>query len=166
MNTLNIIILTLLIYSVLAVAIYFISGENDDVLVYFGMGIAGWALLILFQIIASIQRLIKYYDKRSIFKEESTGNKYVCHLKDTDDIYCWTKGYKLVKRYAPKSEWKDLPYFDKEFIDRSKRNCDNCKHDRVCAHGGAYVKCKHDEYGTVTEFDKFEEVQKTLWKQC
>ena len=79
-------------------------------------------------------------------------------LKDSDDIYCWTEGYKLVKRYAPKSEWKDLPYFDKKFIEKSKRNCDNCKHDRECS---LYpietnIKCKHKECGTVLEFDKFE----------
>ncbi len=159
MSTLNIIILTLITYSAIAIVIYFISGEDSDVLEIFGIGIIGWILLFIINfIVMPIGDFFRYYDKRSIFKEESTGNKYVCHLKDSDDIYCWTEGYKLVKRYAPKSEWEGLPYFDKEFIEQSKRNCDNCKYDRECSREplSKNVKCKHDEWGTVTEFDKFD----------
>ena len=161
MNTLSIIILTLIVYSLLAIVIYFLLGENEDTLEFFGLGIVGWILLFVFNfIVMPIGDFIRYYNKRSIFKEESTGNKYICNLKDTEDIYYWTEGYKLLKRYAPKSEWEGMPYFDKEFVKNSKINCNHCKHDKVCDHGGAYVKCKHDEWGTIVEFDKFEKNKK------
>ena len=42
--------------------------------------------------------------------------KYICKVTDTSDIWRWSQGYKLIKRYAPKSEWKDIPYFDEKFI--------------------------------------------------
>ena len=169
MNTLNIIILTLLIYSLIAIVVYFISGENGDVLEFFGVGIIGWIILFVIDfIVMPIGNFIRYYDKRSIFKEESTGNKYICKLKDTEDIDLWTEGYKIVKRYAPKSEWKDLPYINEEVIKNSKRNCNHCKYDKECSRYPMEknIKCKHSEYGRVLEFDKFEEAQKTLWKQC
>lgn len=158
MNTLNIIIATLLIYSLIAVIIYFIAREDDDIFVYFGMGIVGWLLLVVFQIIASIQRFCRFHNKRSIFEDKNTGQKYICNLKDTEDIRLWTNGYKLIKRYAPKSEWKGLPYFDKEFVEASKRNCDNCKYNEECCRHPLkeHVKCKHDEFGLALEFNKFE----------
>lgn len=75
---------------------------------------------------------------------------------NTNDIQ-WVAGYKMIKRYASKSECFDIPDFDKAFIENSKRNCDRCKYNKKC--DGEYlesIKCKHDEYGCVLEFNKFE----------
>ena len=67
----------------------------------------------------------------------------------------------MIKRYATKDEWKDLKPFTKEQIEVVQRNCDRCKHDGSCAFDMWRVsldkiRCKHDNFGTVTEFDKFE----------
>ena len=46
-------------------------------------------------------------------------------------------------------------------ISVAQRNCDRCKHDGSCTFDMwraslDKIKCKHDNFGTVTEFDKFE----------
>ena len=88
MNTLTIIILTLMVYSLIAVIIYFITGEKDDVLEIFGMGIVGWILLFIFDfILKPIHKFFKYYNKRSIFEDEN-GNRFYCKVKYADD-FCW-----------------------------------------------------------------------------
>lgn len=95
--------------------------------------------------------LEKYHNKRSIIEIEETGEHKWCNLKDTEDIHCWHKGYKLIKRYASKDEWELLQPFDKEFILASKRNCDHCVHDgKDCLPDGK-ILCKD-----LNVFDKFE----------
>lgn len=167
METLNIIIitvlLTLLIYSLIATIVYIISGEDEKVIEAFGLGIVGLSLLGIINTIRKIKHYIKYdLEKRSIIKKVSNGALYRCKTKDTNDICHWISGYKLVKRYASKTEWSRLPDFSKEFIDKSKRNCDHCKYDKECVCNFPYdkVKCKHDEYGVVLEFDQFEKGRK------
>ena len=63
--------------------------------------------------------------------------------------------YDIVKRYATKDEWKDLTPFTKEQIEFAQRNCDRCKYNDDCKSLDT-IKCEHDDFGTVTEFDKFE----------
>lgn len=155
---LQIIILTLVVYSLIAMVVYVITGQNEDVLAMFGLGIVGIFLLGVHKLIVKIRDVFKYkVGKRSIFEEEATGKKYKCKTNDTHNV-SWVEGYKLIKRYAIKSEWCNIPDFDNEFIEHSKINCDNCKHDKECQCGYPYtkIKCKHDEYGAVLEFDKFE----------
>ena len=46
-------------------------------------------------------------------------------------------------------------------VELAQRNCDRCKHDGSCTFDMwkaslDKIKCKHDNFGTVTEFDKFE----------
>ena len=160
METLNIIIITLLIYSLITTIAYIISGENENVLIAFGLGIVGLFLLGICELIRKIRKLFKYrIGKRSIFEEDTIGGDWIkCKTKHTDDILWMPDNYKLIKRYASKSEWKGLPDFSKEFIEKSKRNCDHCKYDKECLCDFPYdkVKCKHNGYGTVIEFDKFE----------
>lgn len=137
---------------------YIISGEDEDVIVAFRLGIVGLSLLGITRIIFKIRNLFKcHIGKCSIFEEESSGNKYKCNTKDTNDIQ-WVSGYKLIRRYVAKSECVSIPDFSKSFVENSKRNCDHCKHDKGCECEYPYtkVRCKHDEFDTVLEFDKFE----------
>lgn len=151
------ILLTLIIYSLISTIIYIISGENEEVIVIFGLGIVGLTLSGVMSIIRKIYHYLKYNcEKRSIIRKVSNGALYRCKTKDTNDICHWVSGYELVKRYASKTEWIKLPDFSKEFIEQCKRNCDHCKYNDECERGKTYVKCKHDEYGVVLEFDKFE----------
>ena len=108
-----------------------------------------------------IVRLIKRWwfnhDKRSIFEDEN-GNRFYCEVKYAND-FNWH--YDMVKRYATKDEWQDLTSFTKEQIEFAQRNCHRCKHDGSCTFDMwraslDKIKCKHDNFGTVTEFDKFE----------
>lgn len=159
MDVFYIVLITLAAYSIISTLAYIISKDNEDVAIVFGLGVFGLTLWGILKVVRKIRDKFKYHiGKRSIFEEESTGNKYKCRVKDADDIRCWTEGYKMLKRYAKKSEWIDVPDFSEEFINNSKKNCDNCKHDKECACDYPYdrVKCKHDGYGTVLEFDKFE----------
>lgn len=155
MGTFEIVLWTLIIYSVISTTLYCLTKENDIVIDIFGLGIAGMALYVMLRIARTIRDKFKYHiGKRSIFEETSTGKKYKCKTKDTNDIYYWTDDYKLTKRYATKSEWVSIPDFSEDFIKNSKKNCDHCKHDKECRCTG--VKCKHDMWDTVLEFDKFE----------
>lgn len=159
MNTFYIVLITLVVYSMISTFTYIISKENDDVIIAFGLGIFGLTLCGVLKVVRKIRDKFKYHiGKRSIFEEKSTGNKYKCKVKDAEDIRCWAGGYKMIKRYATKCEWVNIPDFSDEFINNSKKNCDNCKYDKECVCDYPYitVKCKHDKYGTVLEFDKFE----------
>lgn len=156
METLNIIIATLLAYSLISTLVYIILRENETVLEAFGLGIVGLLLSGIMAVVRKVIFQLKYrIGKRSII-EECNGLRYQCKPQDTDDITGWKDGYKLIKRYASKSEWKDLPAYSKEFIEECKRNCDHCKYNDECNRGKTYVKCEHDEYGVVIEFNKFE----------
>ena len=151
------IVLTLLVHSLIGTIIYIVTNENDDFAVYYATGIIGWIVSGLFYLIRCINRWRFYHDKRSIFEDES-GNKFYCEVKYADD-FNWH--YDMIKRYAAKDEWQDLTPFTKEQIEVAQRNCDRCKHDGSCAFDMWRVsldkiRCKHDNFGTVTEFDKFE----------
>ena len=144
MNTLNIIIATLLVYWTIATIVVILTDENEEVMCAFAIGVVGLLLILIMSIVRKLIFYFKYrYNKRSIFEEESTGVQYKCELKDTDNIFYWSQGYKLVKRYASRAEWKNLPDLDKEFIFISRRNCSNCKYDEECYD---HPKCKHDKY--------------------
>lgn len=160
MNTFYTVILTLIIYSIISTIIIGLSNENEDIITAFGFGIFGCFLTLVSKIIEKIQRLFKYHiGKRSIFEEKTTGKKYKCKTKYTNNIIHWTSGYKLITRCATKSEWVNIPDFSNEFIENSKRNCDNCKYDKECVCNYPYenIKCKHDEFGKVIAFNRFEQ---------
>lgn len=154
------VLITLVAYSIISTLAYIISKDNEDVAIAFGLGIFGLTLCGILMIVRKIINKFKYHiGKRSIFEEESTGNKYKCKVKDAADVE-WMFGYKIIKRYAEKSEWFDIPDFSKEFIEKSKINCDHCKYNNagecMCDYPYDRVRCKHDEWGAVLEFDKFE----------
>lgn len=160
MDTLYIVLITLIAYSIISTLAYIISKDNENVAIMFGLGIFGLSLWGILTVIRKINKKFKYHiGKRSIFKEKSTGNKYKCKVKNASDVE-WISGYKIIKRYAPKSEWVDIPDFSKEFIENSKINCDHCKHNNagecMCDYPYDRVRCRHNEWGAVIEFDKFE----------
>ena len=159
MNIFNVVILTLLAYSLIATIIYIITGEREAVAVAFGLGPIGLTVWCISQCYYKLKNKFKYrINKRSIFKEKETGKKYQCKVKDSHDVE-WMRGYEIVKRYATKEEWKDIPCFSAEFIKSSKRNCGNCKYDKECIYDYPrnMIRCKNN-YGTIIEFDKFEKL--------
>lgn len=151
-----IILITLVAYSLVSTIVYLIT-DNEDAVIAFGLGVVGLTLSGILKIVYKIRSLFMYHiGKRSIFEEESSGSKFKCRTSNTNDIQ-WVSGYKLIKRYATKTEWVNIPDFSKVFIEKSKRNCDHCRYNKVCDDECLEsIKCKHDEYGTVLEFDKFE----------
>lgn len=160
MDTFYIVLITLIAYSIISTLVYIISKDNEDVAIAFGLGIFGLTLCGILMISRKINNEFKYHiGKRSIFEEEGTGNKYKCKVRDANDVD-WMLGYKMIKRYAVKSEWFNIPDFSKEFIEKSKVNCDHCRYNNdgecMCDYPYDGVRCKHDEWGAVLEFDKFE----------
>ena len=152
-----IVILTLLIHSLIGTIIYIKTNENDNFATYYTIGIIGWIVSGFFYLARLIKRWHFNHDKRSIFEDEN-GNKFYCEVKYAND-FNWH--YNMVKRYVTKDEWQDLTPFTKEQIELAQRNCDRCKHDGSCTFDMwraslDRIKCKHDNFGTVTEFDKFE----------
>lgn len=157
MSMFCIILLTLVIYSVIGTIAFILLSENEDVGIAFGIGIVGLVLSMILNTIHFIKRKFKYHiGKRSIFEEEVTGVKFKCKTKDANDVL-WADGYKMIKRYATKSEWDGIPDFSEKFMNKCKINCDHCKHDKECSNIDVdRIKCKHNEWGNVLEFDKFE----------
>ena len=150
METVLIIIITLSIYSTISTVAFILSKENDKIITIFGLGIFGCLLMGLCWVIRKIINWNKYHDKRSIIEITQTKEQKWCNLKDTNDIYAWHEGYKLMKRYADKNEWNKLKPFDKEFISQCKINCDNCIHDgKECDPNGKTL-CKD-----MNKFDMF-----------
>lgn len=154
-------ITVLLIHSLVGTILVIATKENEAVAIYYAVGVVGWIVSLFCLIVRKIKHWNQYHNKRSIFKNEETGNQYWCNLKDTNDINHWIEGYELVKRYAPKNEWSVLEPFSKEFVDNSKINCDHCKHDKTCTFDMYKasldkIRCEHNIFGEVTKFDKFE----------
>ena len=155
------VILTIVILSTVRTIIILVSKENDTVIEICGFGIVGCMIWFVLKTGEKIYKYFKYhFNKRSIF-EDKNGNQFICKTRDCNDV-CWNEHYKLVKRYAPKTEWNGLPEIQKKIIEKCKRNCDNCKYDKECLCEFPYnkIKCKHDEFGTVTEFNKFTKIIK------
>lgn len=153
------VIIILLIHSLIGTILYIATNENDEVITYYGIGVIGCVLASFFAIGRRISKWWKYHDKRSIFEDED-GNKFYCNPKYAKDFE-WHYANELVKRYATKDEWKDLKPATKEQIGTAQKNCDNCKHDGRCTFDMYRasldrIRCKHDMFGVVTEFDKFE----------
>lgn len=152
------ILLTLLIHSLIGTIIFIITKENEKFAAYYAVGCIGIIVSVFCRIVMLVKKLWKYHDKRSIF-EDKNGNKFYCEVKYTDD-FRWHYD-KLIKRYAIKDEWQKCMPFTKEQIANAQRNCDRCKYNGKCTFDVwraslDKVKCKHDEFGVVTEFDKFE----------
>lgn len=156
MNTLYVVLVTLIVYSAISTLAYIVSKQNDEVLTVFGIGVVGLLLVLVVAVGEKVINIFKYrIGKRSIFEEKNTGNKYRCKTKDTNDIIETTSEYKLVKRYAEKDMWIGIPDFSKEVIKNSRINCGHCLYRNDCAN--LLPKCTCDKYGGILQYDKFEE---------
>lgn len=152
------VIITVLVHSLIGTVIYIATNENEEFIVYYGLGIVGWLISGFCYIVRRIKKWWFYRNKRSIFEDEN-GNRFYCEIKYANDFH-W-KDYDLVKRYATKDQWQDLTPFTKEQIEDAQRNCDRCKYNGTCTFDMwraslDKIRCKHDVGGVVTEFDKFE----------
>lgn len=153
MFILKIVFLTLILYSTISTLVFILSKDNETIIIFFGLGIAGTILYFICRIIGKIRNYFKYhYKKRSIFQDK-TGDKYICSIDQASDII-YLQSYKMVKRYANQSEWEGLPEIPKDAILQSKRTCKYCKYDDKC---GEYddIKCNRT-YNGIIEYNKFE----------
>ena len=108
MEVFKIAILTLVIYSLISTILFIITKENEDILCVFGLGICGWILWAVIRVIRKIINYFKYsMGKRAIVRDINTNKLY--KTKSSNPIIWESSQYRIVKRYATKNEWKDLP---------------------------------------------------------
>jgi hypothetical protein len=112
---LQIIVLTLISYSVIACAVFFATRENETVAIQFGLGIIGWIIQLVFWVIRKTKRTRRDILTRSIFKCPD-GTLRRCRIKNANYVE-YADGYQIMKRYAPKTEWETLDDISQEVID-------------------------------------------------
>lgn len=156
MGTLQIIILTILVYSTTTTAIYFLSKCDNNVAQWLAVGVLSIIVLPMAVAYNKISVCVEYKNKRSIICDNDLQKYLWCNIKDTNDIIGFHKRYSLERRYALKKEWSKYEEIDKVLVDELKNNCDHCNvgcdtfyHDNL--------KCKTDNY----EF--FEHKEKKLF---
>lgn len=154
-NIIEIIIATLLIYSLIGTIVVELLDENEFTMFLFSTGIWGILLYGITRISEQVIKFMRHKNHRSLWEEKGTKRVYKSKIKDTRDLE-WLSGYKLVKRYATREEWEGIADIPAEVLKESRRNCDRCKYDEECSNKEC-IRCKHDEYGCVLEFDKFVE---------
>lgn len=154
-NTLNIILITLIVYSFIGTIAYVVTGENDDVLFAFGLGIFGLAILFIIRLLNKINKYLRHSKLCSVYKDVETGKLYKCKVKHSKNMD-WMRKYEIVKRYGKRDEYENVPWISNDVIKESEINCDNCIYNNVCDTYGSEIKCKHTEFGEVIVFDKFE----------
>ena len=115
-------LLTLVIYSAITTTVIVISHGNETIIEACGLGIVGCLLKEICSLFYKIRNFFTYhYKKRSIFEKRSDGKRYICSVKDCNAVNALEE-YHLVKRYAPKSEWIDLPELSEDVLQEAKRN--------------------------------------------
>ena len=134
--------------------------DNDTLIGFLAVGPVGWILTIVLMPLYKIQKYFKYHYKKMSIWDDGHGNLYRAKPGMYNDIsHCnLSKGYKLMKRYATKSEWKNLPMFSDEFLKTCLVNCNRCVYKKECDkkydHGNQ-VLCKTDEFGCIIEYDHY-----------
>ncbi len=162
MNTASVILLTLIVYSAVTTAVYLISEQflspeiSDNVECFLAVGIAGVALWVVLAAVRGIKSLFgRHIGRRSIFEDRETGQRYKCRTGRADDFEA-LHGFRPVKRYAAKKEWRDVPDFPQDVEEASRKICRYCRHDDEC---DCEVRCSRDEYGFL-KHDRFERAGK------
>lgn len=129
-----IVFLTLFICSFVKTIVLLITDENETLKNIFSYGIFGCFIAFICKIIRVVKNKIKYHlNKRSIFEDKITHIKYCCKTKYTNDVIdSASNKYTLIKRYANKYDWKNLPSFTNEEISNFCIRCYNCKYNDIC----------------------------------
>lgn len=152
MDIVTVVVVTILVYSAIATLVIELSGEHSYVIAAFGFGPVGLLLVFLNNIWCKIVDLLKYrITKRAIIEDVYTGKRYKCKTQDVYN-FSWYQEYNLVKRYAKRKEYKNIPNVPLDIMERVRVNCENCKYYDSCEYE---VRCKSDSDGYRTEFDKF-----------
>ncbi|MCM1335329.1 MAG: hypothetical protein NC084_04065 [Bacteroides sp.] len=158
MQYIYIILLTLIIRSVISTLVITFC-DDDRVEVVFTYGITGCIVGVIVYLIRKSYQFFRYrFHKRSILEEPTTGSKFKCRVSATDDLLFCTN-YRLIERYASRNTYKDIPDFEKEFIQKSKRNCMHCKHSKESESWEDTYACFRGtrvSSGMFMEFDCFE----------
>lgn len=161
MVSIKLVLIIWFLYSLVATILY-ITLDNDTVTGLLAVGPVGWVLSVIVFLIDSVGRFFKYHFKKMSIWDDGNGNLYYVTPKMYWDIrHCeLAKGYKLVKRYASKSEWKNLQTFPDEFLEACLINCRHCVHREECDvnyEHGKPILCKVEKYsGAIVEYDHYE----------
>lgn len=118
MDIFIIVLLTLVGYSLIGTVAYLISKENETVAIAFGLGVVGLTICGIAKLVRGIANKFKYHiGKCSVFVDKKTGKKFKCKVKDASAVQ-WTYGYSydLLRRYALRSDYADIPEFSREII--------------------------------------------------
>lgn len=155
----QVVIATLLIYSLISTIIIELSGENDTVIAIFAFGPIGLLLIAIAKVYSRIRQYFKYDFKRKSIFEDKDGNNYICSIKKGRAVSLFPE-YKRVFLRAAEDKWKGLPVLPKEYVAKCwkqrKRTCRYCKYDGFCDEDTGTTKCKCDENGYIIDYDAFE----------
>lgn len=148
-----------LLYSVFCTILIFIF-DNDTLIQILAIGPFGWCLVGIQTLWRKINRYFKQSYKKMSIWDDGKGNLFRAKPEIYLDIrHCaLSKDYKLIKRYAKKSEWKDLPMFSNDFLRVCLTNCDRCIHRKECDAREEHEKqilCKTDDFGCITEYNQY-----------
>lgn len=151
--------------------------DEEDLFAFWTYGVFAIILLSISFLMTNIKKLYYYLFKVSIITrpiENKNLNdiKYeerICRTKDAND-FTW-HGWNIYKRYVTLNDIKagriskvngeeilsayDIPWVTDKMLREAKINCGRCQLNDECYRKDTPF-CKHDEYGCVTEFDKFE----------
>lgn len=160
MVSIKLVLIIWLLCSLVSTILY-IAFDNDTVTGLLAVGPVGWILSIICFLVNKIHRFFKYHFKKMSIWDDGEGNLYCVTPKMNQDIvHCeLAKGYKLVKQYASKSEWKDLETFPDEFLEACLINCRHCVHRDGCDaryERGLSILCKTNEIGCIIEYDCYQ----------
>lgn len=161
MVSIKLVLIIWLLCSLVSTILY-IAFDNDTLTGLLAVGPVGWILSVIVILVDKVRRFFKYHYKKMSIWDDGNGNLYYVTPKMYwDIIHCeLAKGYKLVKRYAPKSEWKDLQTFPDDFLEACLLNCKHCVHREECDANyehGKPILCKVEKYsGAIVEYDHYE----------
>ena len=133
MISIKVVLIIWFVYSLISTVLV-LSLDRDTLTTFLATGPVGLVLFCILKLWYKIQTYFRYHYKKMSIWDDGNGNLYRAKPEMYQDIrYCkLSKGYKIVKRYATKSEWKDLPTFSDEFLKICLINCDRCIYIKEC----------------------------------
>lgn len=147
----------ILVYNIIGTIIFFATKENDNVSARFTLGFLNVLWLIAYLFVFLYKKIKNRFLVRSVIEDKKTQTRYNCDHKYYDDFVCYSQSsFKGVSRTAYRKIWQEYPAVTKEMIAEVTRHCDYCKYNgKECTDDGNPL-CKHNCWGEVEEYDKFE----------